>query len=186
MKLQLSKRSGDKKSETAKLRREGFIPAIVYVRGKAAEGFAVPANEFKAALRSLTPGRLSTTVFTLVDEKGKERRAIVKDIQYKVTNYDILHLDFEELLTDHKVNVKVPIECIGQMECVGIKLGGVLRQVIRYARVRCLPKDMPEFFELDIRELQMQQYKKLVDLNMPETLRPLDDLNQVAAVIVKR
>lgn len=186
MKLQLSKRVGDKKSEAARLRREGNIPAVVYVKGQAAENVAVCATEFKAALRSLTPGRLSTTVFSLVDDKGKERRAIVKDIQYKVTNYDILHLDFEELVPDHKVNVKVPIECIGQLECVGIKLGGVLRQVIRYARVRCLPKDMPQYFELDIRELQMSQYKKLADLNIPESLRPLDDLNQVAAVIVKR
>ncbi len=186
MKLNLSSRSGDKKSEANKMRREGLIPAIVYVRGEASEMVAVPGSDFKAILRSITPGRLSTTVFTLIDANGKQRKAIVKDIQYRVTNYDILHLDFEELLDDHKVNVKIPIECVGQMDCVGIKLGGVLRQVIRYAKVSCLPKDMPAFFELDIRDLQMKQYKRISDIKMPEGLRSLDDPKQVAVVIVKR
>lgn len=186
MKLQLSKRTGDKKSEVKQLRREGLIPGIVYSKGEASRNTAVQASEFKAALRNLIPGRLSTTVFTLVDEDGKEIKAIVKDIQYKVTNYDILHLDFEELVPKTKINVKVPIECIGQMECVGIKLGGVLRQVIRYARISCFPDDMPAFFELDVRDLSMRQYKKLSDLQLPETLKALDDPKQVVAVIVKR
>jgi large subunit ribosomal protein L25 len=187
MKLQAVKRAANNKSEAKKLRREGFIPAILYVKGKEGEPLAVKATDFSTQLRQLKSGHLPTTIFTLVDEKGKERRVLVKDIQYNVTNYAVVHLDFEELLPNHKVNVKVPIECIGQVDCVGIKLGGVLRQVIRHMRL-CVddPKDIPPFFELDIRELGLKQSKRLSDIKLPETARPLDNLNEVVAVIVKR
>ncbi len=72
------------------------------------------------------------------------------------------------------------------MDCVGVKLGGVLRQVIRHVRVRCFPKDMPTFFELDISELGLKQSKRFSDIEIPKTVRPLVDLNEVVAVIVKR
>jgi large subunit ribosomal protein L25 len=134
----------------------------------------------------MKPGRLSTTKFTLVDEKGQEKKCIVKEIQYHITTYEVIHLDFEELLDDVKVNVNIPIECVGVTDCQGIKLGGVLRQVIRSLRVECFPKDMPESFELDIRALALNDSKRLKDLNIAETVRPLADLNEVAVVIAKR
>jgi large subunit ribosomal protein L25 len=186
MKLQTVKRVADSKSEVKRLRREGFIPAVLYVKEKNGEILAVNANEFNAYLRQVKSGHLPTTVFTLVDETGRERRVLVKEIQYEITTYAVTHLDFEELTDDHKINVKVPIECIGQVDCVGIKLGGVLRQVIRHVRVRCLPKDLPSYFQLDIRELGIKQSKRLSDLEIPAAVRPLVDLNEVVAVIVKR
>lgn len=186
MKLQVMKRSAEKKCEAKKLRREGFIPAILYVKEKAGEPISVKASEFGAFLRNVRPGHLPTSIFILVDETGKERRVLVKDIQYNIINYHVSHLDFEELLDDHKINVKIPIECTGQVECMGIKLGGVLRQVIRHVRVRCLPAHIPASFELDVRELGLRQSKRLADIQMPETVRPLANLEEVVAVIVKR
>ena len=85
-----------------------------------------------------------------------------------------------------KINVNIPIECTGIAESVGIKQGGVLRQVIRHVRVRCLPKDIPDSFELDIRELTLKQSKRLSDLVIPSHIQPLKGLNEVVAVIVKR
>ncbi len=186
MKLQTIKRAANSKSEVKRLRREGFVPAVLYVKDKEGETLAVNANEFGAYLRQVKSGHLPTTVFTLVDENGRERRVVVKDIQYEITTYAITHLDFEELVDGHKINIKVPIECIGQVDCIGIKLGGVLRQVIRHVRIRCLPKDLPTYFELDVRELGLKQSKRLKDLQIPKTVRPLVDLNEVVAVIVKR
>jgi large subunit ribosomal protein L25 len=159
---------------------------VLYVREKEGETFAVKSSEFGAFLRQIKQGHLPTTIFTLVDSKGKERRAIVKDIQYNPVNYNVIHLDFEELLDDHKVNVKVPVECIGMVDCVGIKLGGVLRQVIRHVRVRCLPKDLPSFFELNVKELGLKQSKRVADIDIPNTVRPLIGAKEVVAVIVKR
>lgn len=186
MKLKTTPRAANKKSEINKLRREGFIPAILYVRGKDGEPITVPSDEFKTYLRKVKSGHLPTTIFTLTDSKGHERKAIIKDIQYEITTYDVTHLDFEELINDQKVNVKVPIECIGGNESSGVKLGGVLRQVIRHVRVRCTPKHLPQFFELDVRDLGLRQTKRLKDLSIPKDVRPLADLNEVVAVIVKR
>ncbi len=71
---------------------------------------------------------MPTTVFTLSDGK-KERRAIIKDIQYHLTTYHVSHIDFEELVDNVPVSVKVPVNCIGVADCMGIKFGGFLRQV---------------------------------------------------------
>lgn len=186
MKLQISKRDLLKKSETKRIRREGGIPCALYVRGKATDNMIVQGNEFGSIMRELQPGRLSTTIFTLVDEQGKNRKAILKEIQYAPTTYAILHLDFEELFEDTNVNVKVPIECVGAVDCVGIKLGGVLRQVLRHVRVSCLPKDIPSAFQLDVRSLALFESKRLKDIEIPQTIRPLTNLNEVAVVIAKR
>jgi large subunit ribosomal protein L25 len=186
MKLEISQRTAGKKSETNRLRREGFIPAIIYVQGKPAVDITIKNSDYQGLMRQVLPGRLSTTVFSLVDSKGKTHKALIKEIQYHPTTYNVLHLDFIELQDKEKVNVKVPIECTGIADCVGIKLGGALRQVIRYLLVRCLPKDIPSVLELDIRNLGPRESRKLSDLAIPETVQPLMDLHEVMAVIVKR
>lgn len=186
MKLTMSKRSAASKKELSEIRRAGNIPAVIYSKGNVGENISVSGPEFKAVLRSLKPGCLPTTVFSLTGEDGKQKRAILKDIQYQPTTYDVWHLDFEELVDGVSVNVKVPIQCIGVVDCVGIKLGGVLRQVIRTLKVNCLPKDIPSEFQLDVRELQISQTKRLSDITLPSTVRPLVDLKEVAVVIAKR
>ncbi len=186
MKINLITRADQGKTASRRLRREGVIPAVLYSRGQAGESIAIEREAFASHLRQVQKGHLSTTVFTLVDPSGKERKALVKEIQYHPTSYEVIHLDFEELLKEHPINVKVPIECIGVAECVGVKQGGVLRQVIRHLRVRCLPKDIPVDFKLDVSKLEMRQSLRLRDISLPETLRPLADLNEVAVGIVKR
>ena len=186
MKLQVFKRSADKKSTTNALRRAGHIPATIYQKGKEAENIALLGTEMNTLLRKIQPGRLSTQILFLVDDKGQERRVIIKDIQYNVINYSVIHLDFEELNDSQPINVKVPIECIGTADCVGVKLGGYVRQVIRTVKVRCLPKDIPSVFHVDVKDLSLFDSKRLSDLEIPPTIRPLADLKQVAVAIVKR
>ncbi|NGX57772.1 MAG: 50S ribosomal protein L25 [Chlamydiae bacterium] len=186
MKLNIIERSKEKKRESNRIRRSGDIPAVLYGRGIESETVTVKGEEFAATLRAIPKGRLSTTVFTLVGKAGKERRAIVKDIQYHSTTYNILHLDFEILEKDVRVNVKIPIECTGVLDCIGIKLGGVLRRVIRYIQVNCLPDDIPTVFEVDVKDLGVRQYRKLKDLAIPENVRPLANLEEVAVVIAMR
>jgi large subunit ribosomal protein L25 len=186
MKLKMSPRSGEKKSETNQLRRAGNIPAVLYSKGKEGQSLSIVGAEFAAVLRKIKEGTLPTTRFTLIDEAGKEIPAIVKGIQYHVTSYDVIHLDFEELHEDQTVNIKVPIDCVGAAECVGIKLGGVLRRVIRHMKVRCLPKHIPANFTLDVQSLEMKQFKRLADVVVSEGITLLDNPQEVAVVIVKR
>lgn len=186
MKLNIKKRAAPKKSESKRIRSEGNIPAIIYKRGKDAETIIVNGIEFTAHLRKVQSGHLSTTQFELTEDKAKPRKAILKDIHYDPVSYQVIHLDFEELLDDVKINVKVPIECTGVADCAGVKLGGIVRQVIRHLRVRCLPKDIPASFQLDIKNLGLWEALRLSDIALSPAIRPLADLNEVAVTIAKR
>lgn len=185
MDLKFKKRSAERKCEASRLRKDGQIPAVIYIRNKDGETISVERDVFTALLRTVQQGRLPTTIFTLSDGHSK-RKAILKDIQYNPINYEVIHLDFEELLDDVPVNVKVPVEFVGVADSPGIKLGGVLRHVIRHVRVNCLPKDIPNHFQVDVRDMAITDVKKVKDLNIPNTVRPLINLNEVIMVIAKR
>lgn len=185
MKLETIKRNAQLKSETNRLRREGFVPAVIYHNGKAGDSIAVKDSEYQAIVRQLKPGHLPTQKISLQLE-GKEIQAIIKEIQYHPTTYNVLHLDFEQLDDKVPVNVKVPIECTGVMDCIGVKLGGVLRQNLRHIKVRCLPKDIPDRFKLNVRELGMGQALRLGDIEIPQSVRPLARLKEVCVSVGKR
>lgn len=186
MELKAFKRNAERKCEASKLRREGSIPAVLYKRGSESESIAVEGTSFISHLRKVQSGRLPTTVFTLTTEDGRKQKALIKEIQYKPTNYDVMHLDFEALPEDGYINVKVPIEMTGVVDCVGVKLGGVLRQVIRHVRVRCPATNIPVSFKLDVANLDLRQVLRLKDIGIPETVRPLVNMNEVVVVIAKR
>jgi large subunit ribosomal protein L25 len=185
MDLKIAKRKGQNKTESKVIRREGNIPAVLYSKGKSGENIVVSGKEFKKALNQIETGTLPTTIFVL-NIDGSKRRAILKDVQYHITNYEVIHLDFEELVDGNEVSINVPIQCTGVVDCVGIKLGGSLRQVVRTLRVRCLPKNIPSQFEVDIRDMNVGQSKKVSEITLPSGVRPLTDTNTVAVVIAKR
>ena len=185
MKLKMEKRLSCKKSDSNRIRREGNIPAVVYSQGVPNENISVDGVQFLRVLREMVPGRLATMCFTLVDGKT-ETSVIVKDIQYHPTTYQILHMDFERLVPGSPITVNVPVEFTGVSSCVGIKLGGFLRTVVRHLKVSCVPERIPEFFTIDVRELAVGQSKRLSSIQMPEGVTSKGVLNEVAVVIAKR
>lgn len=185
MKLNVKERSGAVKKEAKRLRRDGDIPAVLYGVHREAEKIAVSTREFSAVLRQIKAGSLSTVTFTL-DVEGKEIRALLKDIQYDRTTYRVIHLDFEELKDDVTVRVNVPIYCVDVAECPGVKLGGQVRQVIRQVSIECLPPKMPKEFTLSVKNLSMRQTKRVSDIVVPEGVKVLTPLTEVAVVIAKR
>ena len=185
MKVKISKRTGKQKSEVTQLRHEKHIPGVIYGKEKAAQLISADGADLAAALRQMKKGHLPTTIFEL-DFDGQTVKAIAKDIQYHPVTYRALHIDFMELQDEVPVNVSVPVECIGVADCSGIKLGGFLRQVIRHVRVRCLPKDIPSQFELDVREMGLKQSKRISDIDMPAAVTPLVGTKDVVVTIAKR
>ena len=185
MKLAVKERVSEKKKDIKEIRRDGNIPAIIYSSKSQPEKLVIEGTEFKTALRQMKPGQLPTTIFTLSDGK-KERRAIVKDIQYHLTTYIVSHIDFEELVEGVPVNVKVPVNCIGIADSIGVKLGGFFRQVVRHVKVECLPEHIPAEFIVDIRDLGIRQSKRLKDIAMPAGVRSLASQEEVLVVIAKR
>lgn len=185
MKLSVFKRTTAKKSEINKIRREGDIPAVIYGRNADGETIFVKGDAFRALLRNMQSGLLSTTVFELEDGH-KTVKAIVKDIQYHVATYAVQHLDFILLSDEIPVTVKVPIRVLGLADCAGIKLGGFMRQAIRTLKVSCLPKDIPQEFSIDISKLNISESRRLSDIELPQGVKPVAKMNEVAIVIAKK
>ena len=185
MKLTVHERKSLKKGETNKIRREGNIPGVLYGKGKENRNIVINGEELRAVLRGLKSGLLSTTIFNVHDGK-QNYRAIIKDIHYHVADYSILHIDLTILEAHQPIAVNVPIQVVGVADCVGVKLGGFLRQVIRSMKVSCLPKDIPQEFVLDVRELNITQSKRLSDIVLPSLVRPLAKLTEIAVVIAKK
>jgi large subunit ribosomal protein L25 len=184
MKLTITPRGENKKGAINEIRRKGDIPAILYVKGKICEPIVINGVEFKAILRNLKPGHLPTTIFTLSDKKH-ERRVIIKDIQRHTVNYQVSHIDFEELVDNETLSLKVPVTMVGTADCIGVKLGGFLRQVIRYVKVECMPNLIPTEFLIDVKELGIKQTKRLSDIVMPKGVKPLASLDEVIVVVAK-
>jgi large subunit ribosomal protein L25 len=185
MKLKTFERANKAKNDVKRVRREGGIPAVLYNKGQQGRSIYVDTAEFVSVLSHLKPGYLATTVFELEGE-GISVKAIVKDIQYDIISYDVIHLDFLVLHDDVTVSVNVPIEFAGSLECAGVKLGGVIRQVIRSLKVSCLPKDMPKDFVLNVANLGLRQSLRLSDITLPENVVSMMDLKEVAVTIAKR
>lgn len=186
MKLNIKERLAQSKKEPNGIRREGWLPAVLYSKGQENRLMSVKADEFHTHLRHVEKGHLSSKKFSLEDDKGNKTEAIVKEIQYHPTTYNILHIDFLELHSTQPVNINIPLSLKGIADCVGVKLGGVVRPVLRYLKVKCLPKDIPQSFEINVTDLKMGQSRRLSSIHLPDTVTPLMNLNEVAVIIAKR
>ena len=185
MKLSVFPRTAKRKSDAKKVRRQGQIPAVVYGVGQTNQNIYLQSDELQAILRKMRPGLLATTLFEL-QEGNKACKAIVKEIQYHPATYAVLHVDFALVFDDKPVTVNVPIQLAGVADCVGAKLGGFVRPVVRALKVSCLPKDIPEAFILDVTPLDISQSMTLSQIAMPDGVRPLMKMNEVAVVVAKK
>lgn len=185
MKLSVTKRTAGKKGEINRLRREGNIPAIIYGHNEPGIAVSLKAEEIQSILRNLKAGLLATTIFEL-ELEGKKVKAIVKDIQYHVASYDVLHIDFALLKDDQPVTVNVPIQVIGAADCAGVKQGGFIRQVIRSLKVSCLPRHIPQEFSIDVKDLNISQSKTLGDIQISASVKPIARLSEVVVLVGKK
>lgn len=184
--LKATTRTGKTKSEINTLRRTGNIPYVLYSKGKTPSIGSIINRDFEAVLRSLKPGFLPTTILHIEDESGKVTKVIVKEIQYKPTTYQVLHLDFLELVDSNVVEVKVPVECMNAVDCVGVKLGGFLRNTMRHIQVSCLPKDIPSHFEIDVKDLDLLQIRYVKDIQIPQGVKCLHKPEEIVVGVVKK
>ncbi len=183
--MQLTIRKREKK-DTKKLRLLNNVPAVVYAKGKENENIYLDQAELNKRLVTLKPGELATSIFTLKGE-NETFKAMVKDIQYLVTSYNIAHIDFMRLDEKKYISANIPIVFTGINECKGVKQGGNFRQVIRTMKVKCLPKDLPKQFVIDISEMELGQVKRLSDIKLPKGVESISKrLNEVIVAITKR
>ena len=135
------------KGASRRLRRQGKVPAIIYGAGREPRSLMFDHNKVLQQLED--PSFYSSILNIKVGDKS--RAAIVKDIQRHPAKQRILHIDLQRIVEDEKIKMQIPIHYLGEEEAVGVKLsGGTVSKLMTELEISCLPKDLPEFLEVDI------------------------------------
>ncbi len=153
------------KGASRRLRREGKVPAIIYGAGRPPRQLAFDHNRVMQQLEN--ESFYSSILSIKVGER--DQAAIVKDIQRHPAKNRVMHMDFQRIVADEKIKMNVPIHYLNAEDAVGVKQGGgSVSQLITDVEVSCLPKDLPEYFEVDIEQLELDEMLHLSDIKVPE------------------
>lgn len=168
--LEAKSRSDIGKGASRRLRREqGTIPAIVYGAGKPAQNLELSHN---AMLRNLEHEAFYTSLLDLKIDGKKMGKVILKDLQRHPFKPKILHADFMRVQDDVELVVHVPLHFMNEENAVGVKVGGgKINHHLSEVEVSCLPKDLPEYIEVDVTNLNVDQTWHLSDITFPKGVK---------------
>jgi large subunit ribosomal protein L25 len=156
-----------------KLRATGRVPAVVYGRNKQPQNLEVSTKELDNLIHHSVSENLLVDL-AIKDDARPKRLALVQEVQHHALSGQVLHIDFHEVAEDEKVTIMVPVETLG--EAVGVKTGGgVLEHVLFKLKVRALPKDLPEFIQVDVSKLEIGQSVHIGDIQPPPGTEILGD-----------
>lgn len=145
--LQCETRERSGKGGARELRRNGWVPAIIYGGGEPPEKLALFQRQIKREL-DRNPRFFSSIVE--LELGGKKRRAVVRECQLHPVNDMPLHVDLIRVVKGATMTVEVPVHFLNEEKCPGIRRGGVLNIVRREIEVNCPVESIPEFFEVDL------------------------------------
>ncbi|MEH6565601.1 MAG: 50S ribosomal protein L25/general stress protein Ctc [Halopseudomonas sp.] len=154
------------KGASRRLRRNAnLVPAIVYGGNKEPQSIAIEARELNKALEN--EAFYSHVIKLSVD--GKKEDVLLKALQRHPAKPRIMHADFLRVVAGHEVTVHVPLHFINEDVCVGVKKsGGVISHTMTDVEVTCLPKDLPEFIEVDMAGVDLGDIVHLSNLKLPK------------------
>jgi large subunit ribosomal protein L25 len=154
------------KGASRRLRRlTGEVPAIVYGGKKDAQSITLI---HKDVIKALENEAFYSHIISL-DVDGKSQDVIVKDVQRHPAKTAILHLDFLRISKTTALTIRVPLHFINEDSCIGVKKeGGIISHTMSELEVQCLPKDLPEYIEVDVSELALGSTLHISDITLPK------------------
>jgi len=161
-----------------RLRREGFVPAVIYGPHVESVHVAIPETELEELFRHVTR---STTLEVQVDG-GEAYHVFIKDIQVDPITDRFLHVDFYVPEPGRKLVLLVPVKLVGTAP--GVKEGGILEHVHEYIEVEGLPRRIPPYFEVDVSNLGLEESIVIGDLKWDDELRPLHPLDDPIVTVL--
>lgn len=164
-----------------RLRREGWVPGVVYGEGLKTVAIRIPERALIHLLRSKAGER---ALITLKIEDGArwEKPALLKAVQHHAVNGHVLHVDFHAIALTEAIKVKIPIVLKG--EPVGVKIdGGVLEHFLREIEIECLPAEIPEGIEYDVSALKIGDSVHVKDLPPLKSAKIIHDLESAVASV---
>ena len=168
------------KGASRRLRHEGKVPAILY--GGHAEARALTRSHQKLLIM-LDNERFYSTILSL-KVGDQTQAAILKDVQRHPFKNAVVHVDFQRVDENEKIRISIPLHFTGAAISPGVKSqGGIVSHMRTETEVSCLPKDLPEFIEVDISGLSLNESIHLSQLKIPEGVTLVDLAKDDAAVV---
>jgi large subunit ribosomal protein L25 len=153
------------KGASRRLRREGMVPAIIYGAGRPPRALAFDHNR---VIQQLENESFYSSILN-IKVRDKSQAAILKDVQRHPSKAQIMHLDFQRIVEDQEIKMLVPIHFLGEDVAPGVKQGGgKVQHMITEVEVVCLPRHLPEYLDIDVSELELDEMLKLSDIKLPE------------------
>jgi large subunit ribosomal protein L25 len=168
------------KGAARRLRRTGYIPAVIYGGGGASVPIALDPRQISQIVHS---ERAHTAVLTLETPGADAARVMVKDWQTDPVRGSLLHVDFVRVTRDTRVKVRVPIHITGEPQGVKVQ-GGIFEFVLREVEVECLPDDIPERITVDVTDLTIGRNLRVAHLPVGANIEVLTDRDRVVAHVV--
>jgi large subunit ribosomal protein L25 len=179
--LTVTTREGTGRSASRRLRKAQLIPAILYGKHTKPENLAVNGPEF-VKLRKEIGGKAA--LIELKRDAGATALSFLQEIQRDPITDKYLHLDLQEVKENEKMIISVTILVTG--EAYGVKTeGGILETAAHRLRIRCLPKDLPDFIEVNVAELKVGEAIHVSELKPIAGVEFLDDKNQTVVLCVE-
>lgn len=148
-----------------RLRRAGNVPGVVYGGGKDAVNLEINHKELFLQFRHEA---FHASILNLILD-GKKESVLLRDYQMHPVRNTIQHIDFQRVSATEKIHVKVPFHFMNAEIAPGVKLGGgIVAHVLTEAEVSCLPKDLPEFIEVDLANLEIGHSVHLSQIKLPK------------------
>lgn len=160
------------KGASRRLRREqGLVPGIIYGLGKEPTQISLAHKDL---IKQLENEAFYSHIVTLNIGSDSEQ-VILKDLQRHPAKQLVLHADFQRVAADQKLTTKVPLHFINETTSVGVKIqGGIVTRNITELEISCLPKDLPEFIEVDVETLEVGHSLHISEINLPEGVTSVD------------
>ena len=172
-KLNVDIRKEQGTSAARRTRLQNKVPAVVYHSGVEAIPLSVDKISLNKALRT---GQM---IFE-VNVEDKDQFVLVKEIQHHPVTDEIIHIDFQKVKEDEKISLEVAVRSSGEAQ--GVKLGGLLVQMLNSVTIKCRPAEIPEFLEIDVTDMEMNTNLFVRDITLPTDVEMLtaDDIAVVS------
>ncbi len=179
--LKVSKREKTGKEVAKKLRKAGFIPAILYGKEIEPTPLTIKYSEFEKIYKRY---KGEAVIYTLEFENGalSRKQAILKEIQRHPVTDMIIHVDFQAIEEGKPIEIKVPLEFVGKP--VGVTKGGVLEIMLHELTIECLPSDIPDKITVDLSSLDVGDSLHVSDIKVPENIKVVDSPEETVATVV--
>jgi large subunit ribosomal protein L25 len=153
------------KGASRRLRRQGWVPGILYGGNKEPRSIALKYNELANALKNES---FYSNIFTIsVDDVSQE--CILKDMQRHPAREEAMHVDLMRIVAGQALKTTIQLHFIGEEDAPGVKTeGGAFSRNLVDVEITCLPKDIPEYIEVDVSGMHKDETIHLSDLVMPE------------------